>query len=233
MISATDIRTAELYMERANALLKADLHVHSEYSMDCRMPLEQIIKKCQERGISCVAIADHGTAEGGLKMQKIAPFKVIAAEEILTPHGEIMGMFLQETIPSHISVDDALRQIKAQGGLVCIPHPFGTLRGSALRQEVIEEIVDQIDVIEVFNARAFVPWDAAKARNFALKHAIPGSAGSDSHTLPEIGNAYIEIADFNGKDGFLRVLKAGRVSGHLSSPLFRFNSVSARIRGKI
>ncbi len=231
-LTAVDTRTA-VYLERTSILLKADLHVHSEYSMDCRMPLQQIIEKCRERGVSCVAIADHGTAEGGLKMQKLAPFKVIVAEEILTPHGEIMGMFLQETVPSHISVDEALKRIKSQGGLVCIPHPFGTLRNSGLRREVVEEIVDQIDVMEVFNARAFVPWDSTRALSFARKHGIPGSAGSDSHTLQEIGNAYIEMPEFDGKDSFLKALAAGKISGHLSSPLFRFNSVSARLRGQI
>ena len=75
-------------------MLKADLHIHTEYSMDCKMPLSQVIERCQQKGINCVAIADHGTVEGALKMQAIAPFKVIVAEEILTPHGEIMGMFL-------------------------------------------------------------------------------------------------------------------------------------------
>lgn len=214
-------------------MLKADLHIHSEYSMDCRMSLQQIIEKCRERGIDCVAIADHGTAEGGLRMQKLAPFKVVVAEEILTPHGEIMGMFLQETVPSHISVDEALSRIKSQGGLVCIPHPFGTMRASALRLEVIEEIIDQIDVMEVFNARSFVPWDSLRAQSFARKHGIPGSAGSDSHTLMEIGNAHIEIPEFDGKESFLKSLALGKISGHLSSPIYRFNSVSARLKGKI
>ena len=77
-------------------MLKADLHIHTRYSMDCQTPLEKIIERCQELGINCIAIADHGTAEGGLELQKIAPFKVIVAEEILTTHGEIMGMFLKE-----------------------------------------------------------------------------------------------------------------------------------------
>jgi len=53
-------------------MLKADLHIHTEYSMDCSTPLEKIISRCQELGINCIAIADHGTAEGALKMQKIA-----------------------------------------------------------------------------------------------------------------------------------------------------------------
>ena len=133
-------------------LLKADLHIHTEYSPDCNTPLEQIIKRCLEIGINCIAVSDHGTAEGALKMQTIAPFPVIVAEEILTPQGEIVGMFLKETIPSRLSVEQTISRIKAQGGLVCIPHPFDALRRSALDPKTIEKIVEQIDIIEVFNA---------------------------------------------------------------------------------
>ena len=64
------------------------------------MPLEKIVSRCLEIGINCIAISDHGTAEGALRMREIAPFPVIVAEEILTPHGEIMGMFLERLYPA-------------------------------------------------------------------------------------------------------------------------------------
>ena len=150
-------------------MLKADLHIHTEYSSDCNTSLEKIINRCLELGINCIAIADHGTAKGGQKMQEIAPFPVIVAEEILTPHGEIMGMFLKETIPSGLSVGQTISRIRAQGGLVNIPHPFDTFRSSALDSGIIEEIVDQIDVIEAFNSRAALPQSSTKAQIFADK----------------------------------------------------------------
>jgi len=77
-------------------MLRADLHIHTRYSMDCNTPLERIISRCLEMQINCIAVADHGTVEGALEIQQMAPFQVIVAEEILTPHGEIMGMFLKE-----------------------------------------------------------------------------------------------------------------------------------------
>ncbi|UCD53775.1 MAG: PHP domain-containing protein, partial [Dehalococcoidia bacterium] len=123
-------------------MLKADLHIHTEYSMDCGMPLEQIISRCLEMGINCIAISDHGTAEGALKMQSVAPFPVIVAEEILTSHGEIMGMFLKETIPSGLSVEQTVSQIKAQGALVNIPHPYDIFRQSTLDSGKIEAIAE-------------------------------------------------------------------------------------------
>jgi len=214
-------------------LLKADLHIHTKYSGDCNTPLEKIINRCLEIGINCIAIADHGTAEGALKMQEMAPFKVIVAEEILTPHGEIMGMFLKETIPSGLSVEQTISQIKAQGGLVNIPHPFDRFRPSALDSGIIEKIVDQIDAVEVFNAREPFRKPSAKAQAFAEKYGIPGTVGSDAHTIGEIGNAYIEMPEFNGRDDFLQALRAGKVVGHRTNPLIHFVSGWAKLRSRL
>ena len=214
-------------------MLKADLHIHTEYSMDCNTPLEKIINRCLEIGINCIAISDHGTAEGALKMQNLAPFKVIVAEEILTPYGEIMGMFLKETIPSGLSVEQTISQIRAQGALVNIPHPFDIFRPSALDSGIIEEIVDQIDAVEVFNAREPFRKPSAKAQAFAQKYDIPGTVGSDAHTIGEIGNAYVEMPEFNGRDDFLQALRAGKVMGHRTNPLIHFVTAWEKLKGSL
>ena len=214
-------------------MIKADLHIHTEYSIDCNTPLEKIIKRCLKLGINCIAVADHGTIEGALKMQSLAPFTVIVAEEIYTPYGEIMGMFLKEGIPSGLSVEETLSQIRAQDALVCIPHPFDSLRQSSLNSDIIEELAGQIDVIEVFNSRSYLSHSLTKAQMFADKYGIPRSAGSDAHTVKEIGNAYVEMPEFNGKDDFLRALAAGRVSGHRTNPLIHFASAWSRLKGNL
>ncbi|HTY81221.1 MAG TPA: PHP domain-containing protein [Dehalococcoidales bacterium] len=214
-------------------MLKADLHIHTKYSMDCETPLEKIIERCQELGITCIAIADHGTAQGGLEMQKIAPFKVIVAEEILTTHGEIMGMFLKETIPSGCTPQEAVKAIRAQGGLVNIPHPFETIRGSALKDAMIDEIAADIDIMEVLNSRSPFPANTNRAKAFAAAHKLPGGAGSDAHTVIEIGNAYIEIPDFNTKEEFLKAVAQGKIKGRRSGPIVNFVSFCARVKAKI
>jgi predicted metal-dependent phosphoesterase TrpH len=213
-------------------LLKADLHVHTEYSLDSNTPLEKIVSRCLERGINCVAISDHGTAEGALKLREMAPFTVIVAEEILTPDGEIMGLFLEKTIPSGLSVTETISSIKTQGGLVCIPHPFDTIRKSALRTHIIEEIADQIDMIETLNARVMLPKNSANARAFAAKHSIAKSAGSDAHTPCEIGNAYVEMPEFNGREDFLQALEKGKICGHMTNPLIHFASMWTKLKYK-
>jgi len=211
-------------------LLKADFHIHTEYSLDCTTPLEKIIERCLALKINCITIADHGTTEGALKMQSLAPFTVIVAEEILTHDGEIMGMFLKETIPSGLSVKDTIAQIRAQGGLVNIPHPFDSFRSSALNEKIVEEIVGQIDIMEVFNSRSPLLRSSAKARIFAEKHGIAKVAGSDAHDLPEIGNAYVEMPEFNDKDEFLRALAQGKIYGRRTNLLRHLNSTWSKLK---
>ena len=200
--------------------------------MDCSTPLEKIIERCRQLRINCIAIADHGTAEGALKMKKMAPFKVIVAEEILTTQGEIMGMFLKETIPSGLTPSETIKRIHAQGALVNIPHPFETIRGSALKDWCINEIAKDIDLMEVLNSRSPFPANSNKAKEFAQKHGIPGGAGSDAHTLYEIGNAWVEIQDFTTPDEFIRSLKSGVIYGKRSGPFVRVFSTWAKVKNQ-
>ena len=201
-------------------MLKADLHVHTEYSFDCATSLESIIDRCLKRGINCVAIADHGTIAGALELKDIAPFKVVVAEEILTPIGEIMGLFLTEEIPSGIPAEEAIARIKAQGGLVGLPHPFDYMRGINQKLQSLDSLAPDIDIVEVFNARALpLLFTDRKARRFAAKHGLLGSAGSDAHTPHEIGRAYVEMREFNGKEEFCSALAEASICGHRSCPL--------------
>ena len=212
-------------------MIKADLHVHTCYSMDCATSLEELIKRCSELEINCLAIADHGNIAGAKKLKEIAPFSVIVAEEILTPQGEIMGMFLSDEIPSNLSVEETIDKIKSQNGIVCIPHPYDRLRSSAFKNtELLEKIMPFIDVIEVYNARSMFPSSQARAKRLALKFGKPMSAGSDAHTAAELGSFYIEIPDFKDKNEFLDVLSQGKVSGQKSSPFVHLKSTINKLR---
>jgi predicted metal-dependent phosphoesterase TrpH len=211
-------------------LLKADLHIHTEYSKDCSTPLDKLVARCLEVRINCIAVCDHGTTEGAIKLKDMAPFTVIVAEEILTPKGEIMGMFLKETIPSGLSVAETISRIRTQGGLVCIPHPRDRFRPSALDGDTLEEIADQIDIVEVFNARTLPFQSQNEVKAFAQKYGLKQSAGSDAHTLAEVGHAYVEMPEFASRDDFLEALAQGRICGHKTNPLAHFLSLGSRLK---
>ena len=211
-------------------MLKADFHIHTKYSMDCSNELEDIIKRCLKLGLNCIAIADHDAVEGGLELQKLAPFKVIDAEEILTYDGEIMGMFLKERIASGIPIGKAIAAIKEQGGLVNIPHPFDPMRGLRLDEDEFDKLAPQIDLIEVFNARVLSAQTNKEAVNFAKEYNVPGTAGSDSHSISEIGSVAVTMNDFNTPAEFLAALKTAKIVGKRASPLVHFHSTLAKIK---
>lgn len=211
-------------------MLKGDFHIHTRYSMDCHNGLEEIITRCQECGINCIAISDHDATEGAFKMKEMAPFKVIVAEEVLTPSGEVMGLFLKEHIASGLPIEKAMDAIHAQGGLVNIPHPFDPLRGLRLNEDGWQRIVGKVDIMEVFNARCPFGRPATRAKAYAREHGLPAIAGSDAHSIGEIGNTIVELEDFNTPQEFLESLKKARINGRRSSPFVHFHSTWSKIR---
>lgn len=211
-------------------MLKADLHIHSCYSPDCTTSIEAIIDRCLELGINCLAVTDHNTIAGGLEMQECAPFPIIVGEEIKTPYGEIIGLFLDQEIPPGLSPQETVSRIKAQGGLVCIPHPFDRVRRSPLKPQMIDAILPQTDIIEAFNSRTTLLRDSAKAQAFARSHGLLASAGSDAHTCYEIGHAYVELPEFIGVEDFRQALARGVIVGHRSVPWVHLASSLAKWR---
>ena len=214
-------------------MIKADLHIHTCYSVDCLTPLEKIVERCLERGINCVAVADHNTIAGALKLREIAPFKVIVAEEVLTPLGEIMGLFLSEKVAQGLSPQETISRIRSQGGLVAIPHPFGRSLPWHANPLISPELLSQVDIIETFNSRTPFSSGNAMASKLAKEQGKAASAGSDAHTLGEIGQAYVEMPEFDGPDDFLNSLAQGRIFGQKSSYLAHLASTWAKLRNHI
>lgn len=198
--------------------MRADLHIHTVHSGDSRTTPQQVISRCQEAGIDCIAVTDHNTISGALELQQMSPFRVIVGEEIHTRSGEIIGYFMSDEIPKGLPAAETVSLLKRQGAIVCVPHPFDSLRQSALKRRVLHELLGEIDVIEVFNARVMLRRHNQRAARFAAQHGLPASAGSDAHTPGEIGSACVEMPDFNDRDDFLSSLSQGKIVGRVSPP---------------
>lgn len=210
-------------------MLRADLHVHTCYSRDCSTPLKQLVSRCVEVGINCVAISDHNTIAGALKLKDMAPFKVIIAEEVMTSAGELIGLFLTVEIPKGLPAEEAIARIKSQGGLIAIPHPFGRSPLQNSNNLLSKEILSQVDIIEVFNSRTPFPNSSARAWRLALERGLATSAGSDAHTIREIGRAYVEMPEFDNSGKFLDCLSRGRIFGRRSSPLIHLATTWVKV----
>ena len=206
-----------------NNLLKADLHVHTRYSEDAISPPKLIVQHCLKVGINCLAVTDHNEISGAFEVKRLAPFKVIVGEEVLTNQGEIIGYFLKEKIPDRLSPEETVARIKAQGGLVCVPHPYDLLRsGTRIHPQALEEILPDADLIEVFNSKSMLLRDSTRALKLAQKHGLPGTAGSDAHIIREIGSTYMEIPEFSDAEQFLQSVRRGKVFGHRTSLWMHF-----------
>jgi hypothetical protein len=209
--------------------MKVDFHIHTCYSGDSLTSLEEVIEACRRQGIDKVAITDHNTIAGALALQAMAPDLVIVGEEIKTDVGEIIAYFVEEEVPRGLSLQETIARVRGQGGVVGVPHPLDRLRREALGRANLLTVIEQVDLLEVFNARTVFPSDNRRALELARRHGLLATAGSDAHIACEIGHAYVEMPAFNGKEEFLRSLAQGQIVGHLTTPLIHLVSTWAKL----
>jgi len=210
--------------------MRADLHVHTCYSPDSTTSLEEVINTARQRGLDKIAVTDHNRLEGALRSREMAPELVIVGEEIRTTEGELLCFFLEEEVPGGLSPEEAIVRVRDQGGVVGISHPMDQLRHEAAGKGVLARIRDQLDCVEVFNARCLLPADNRRVAAWATKMGLPGTAGSDAHHAIEIGRAYVEMPPFTDGDDFLEKLALGRVQGRMSPLWVHFLSTWAKMR---
>lgn len=190
---------------------RIDMHVHSNFSRDSILSVEQIVRKYQKEHINPM-VCDHNSLEGAKtvnQLLKTIPESIpsILAEEITTNEGEIIGIFLSEEILPFQSAGKTIEEIHKQGGLVILPHPFDQFRKKRLADMPRESLIDRIDIIEGYNSRNISKKSEETAIAYAQQFNKPVSAGSDAHTLFEIGNAWTEMELFGDPKEFLRNLK--------------------------
>ena len=215
-------------------MLRAELHVHTSFSPDCTTPPNKLVERCLKVGVNCVAITDHNTIQGALVVQEIAPFLVIIGEEVKSAAGEITGLFLKEEIPSELSPMETVERIKAQGGLVSIPHPFDRMRRSVIVAPALEEVLPHADIIETFNARNTFASANGRAEALAKERGLLMSAVSDAHTLLELGRTYVEIPEFDGTpEGFKESLRQGWLVTRRITPLIHFATTFTKLRHRL
>ena len=189
-------------------LLRVDLHLHSEYSPDSSSSLESLVARCHELGLDRIALTDHNTAEGALELARLAPELAIVAEEVRTSEGEVVGLFITETIAPRQSPEKTMDLIHEMGGLTYVVHPFDRNRASWSPHR-LAELVEWVDVVEVYN-----PWAGSSANQaaaaFASEFGKPTAVGSDAHGLAELGRSWMEVETFAGAADFLEKLRRAR-----------------------
>jgi predicted metal-dependent phosphoesterase TrpH/glycosyltransferase involved in cell wall biosynthesis len=200
---------------RTRKLIDVDLHMHTDHSGDCATPVEHLLATAREQGFGAIAVTDHNEVSGALEaVEKADAFgiKIIVAEEVMTAsQGEVIGLFLTEKIPRGLTLEETVAEIKRQGGLVYVPHPFDRMH-SVPDYEHLLKIVDDVDAIEIYNPRVAIGSFNEEAERFAAKYQIVRGAGSDSHVAAGLGSVRIRMHDFDGPQEFLESLRHAEIS---------------------
>ena len=189
-------------------LIDVDLHMHTDHSGDCATPVEALLGEAKARGLGAIAVTDHNEISGALEAREKADgIKVIVGEEVKTAdQGEVIGLFIEEKIPRGGTLQEVIAEIKRQGGLVYVPHPFDRLHAVPDYRHLLD-VLDDVDAIEVFNPRVAISSFNEEAVRFAEKYRIVGGAGSDAHVTAGLGSVRIRMRDFDGPQEFLESLR--------------------------
>jgi predicted metal-dependent phosphoesterase TrpH len=192
----------------------ADLHLHTNWSHDCQIPVQDLLDHAEAQGLGAIAVTDHnvfGGAREAVERARGRDLVVIPGEEVKTAdQGEVIGLFLSDEIPRGLSFGETVAAIRSQGGIVYLPHPFDRLH--AIPEPVtLHRHLAEVDVLEVYNARLLFEAYNDEALRFARKYDLTMGAGSDAHVLQGVGTGAVRMRAFDGPDDFLVSLRSAQV----------------------
>lgn len=216
-----------------SGLLRVDLHLHTRGSWDSLSDPERILARASDVGIGRIAITDHDKLGVALEFAALYPDRVIPGEEVRTAEGiDVIGLYLSEEIPKGTPALECCRRIREQGGISLLPHPFAGGKGGG--GKFAEMLAPVVDIVEVFNARLLSSESNRKAEELAARHGRLRSAGSDAHTVGEIGNAWVELPwHENRPAALLEALSHGQPSGSRAGLHVFLGSNWAKVRKRL
>ena len=194
--------------------IHADLHLHTNWSHDCQIPVDELLGHAEAIGLGAIAVTDHNVFGGALEAVEAARGRdliVIPGEEVKTDgQGEVIGLFLSEEIPRGLSFGETIAAIHDQGGIAYLPHPFDRLHAIP-DPATLHRHLEELDVLEVYNARLLFEGYNDEALRFARKYGLTMGAGSDAHVLQGVGTGGLRMRAFDGRDEFLESLRTAQV----------------------
>ena len=175
---------------------RADIHMHTNLGDGWISPA-RLIQTAALRQLSVIAVTDHDHVEGARRVEELlaeqnSTLRMITGVEVSTRHGHLLGLFVKRAPRPLRPVEESIDAIKAQGGLVIVPHPLGTLVPSLSRRRIDSLLAAgyEIDGIETYN-----PSPANAARRVTVRAAnnewgLAEIGASDAHFWQHIGAAY-------------------------------------------
>ncbi len=214
-------------------MLTLEFHCHTYASKDSITHPADLVKAARRMGLDRLVITDHNTIAGALEAQAIDPELVIVGEEIMTAKGEILAAYVREEVPPFLSPQETIRRLKEQGAFISVSHPFDEMRAGGWQENDLLEIIPFLDAIEVYNSRCMMPRFNRRAREFAEKHNLAGTVGSDAHAAFEVGRSVLLLDQFTGPNEMRGVIRGAKFRVKWSPWWFHLTSRYASINKKL
>ena len=216
----------------ARGHIRVDLHIHTNASFDCLTDPVRLVEHALSIGMDRIGITDHNELYNALMLKERYPDRIVVGEEVKTAEGvDVIGYFIEQPIPKGTPARATCERIREQGGVVYVPHPFAGGKGGG--GALLESIEDLVDAVEGFNARIHDRALNERAVEWAQSRSLPTGAGSDAHTLREVGCAWVDMPDFHGASDFMAALRRGTIHGTLSSRLVHVASTYAKVHKRL
>ena len=210
--------------------IKVDFHSHTSASDDGHIELDQVVDFCDLRGINKIAITDHNTLDSALEGASRWPDRVIPGLEIMTNCGELLAYYVWKPVEQGQDPYKTIQALKDQDAVISVSHPFDIFRNGGWKLSRLCEIAPYLDAIEIFNAHCITDLPNLRAKAFANKYGLAGTAGSDAHDQSEIGVAGLTLPDFHNPGGLRIALQSAIQFGQRTSIGTRFINRLNRLR---
>lgn len=214
--------------------VSALFHVHTTASRDAAIKPEALIEYCIKNRVDAITITDHNNFRNAKTLLAEKRVQIIPGEEIQTREGgEIIGLFLKEEITKELPAFEVINKIRAQGGIVYLPHPFDTVRRRQFLPSFLETLAPRVDIVETYNARNIFDKANRDAAVFAQKHQRLSCVGSDAHLLSELKNTSVTLPAFSDSAELKQSLLTAKFNIHRSSCLVHAVSAWLKFRHRI
>jgi predicted metal-dependent phosphoesterase TrpH len=228
-----------------------DMHFHSKYSRDCSTPVESIIRRCNELGVS-VVLTDHNSIGGVIAAERIAPGVIKPGVEICTKEGkdvipyfysaeELVAFFDRVVQPklkrntslqsnaTLLPIADLLDELKRERCVIALPHPFALPpRRSYMffNRKAHRHLLDEIDAFEVIN-QTMVHKQNLASIGWATQFDKAAVGGSDGHNIRALGSAFT-VAKARSWEEFLDAVRKREAQVIGEERSFRHQVLNAR-----
>lgn len=183
--------------------LVADLRVRSSASLAPR----EIVDACVARGVDVVAVIGDRSIDDAQTTAQAAgtTVRVIVGQQIHTADGELVGLFLTEQVADDQSATATADAIRAQGGLVMVPHPVW---GEPPPADTLAAMRGLVDCFEAVVGPASAIRGSITIENARLmqRFGSPITAGSGAAGPDDLGCAYLRMRSFTTAAEFLAAL---------------------------